>query len=187
MQSQGLKSSRYADFLKGIEEALPALRSFARSLTCNRMAADDLVQATCERALERAEQVTNMGGLKSWLNRIVYTQWQDTIRKQKTQQLNAVHIEVCSFGKKGSEEERSIAKLDVEKALHLLSPEHRAAVVLITVFGYGYDEAAELLDIPPGTVASRVARGRALLAQYLNKAGKHEKQKQQGGGHGQNR
>ncbi len=169
MKTSQAESKRHGEVCKGIESALPAIRAFARSLTADRMSADDLVQSSCERALRRTSQVTNLAGIKSWLNRIVYTQWQDVLRKKSRLKENSVSEESEFEAKQKSVEKAYITKLDMETALACLSAEHRSAVVLVSMLGYGYEEAAELLGVPTGTVASRVARGRVILAEYLQK------------------
>ena len=63
-----------------------------------------------------------------------------------------------------------LKKLNIENALARLSPEHRAAVVLVSMVGYNYQEASDILEVPVGTLASRVARARLLLAKYLKSA-----------------
>lgn len=153
-----------------IERLLPSFRSFAVGLTGDRFVADDLVQASCERALGRLEQVRDLSGVRSWVNRIIYTQWQDLLRKRTSRRAKLI-----SFGQYRSNQlqgvhtgdNRAIAKLDIEKALDLLSEDHRAVLALVVLAGHNYQEAAVILDIPVGTVASRVARAKALMAEFL--------------------
>ncbi len=153
-----------------IERLIPAFRSFAAGLCGDRFVADDLVQAACERALERLDQVRDVTGIGSWINRIIYTQWQDLLRKRKSRRAKLV-----SFGQYRSTQQKSdrpgdyraIARLDIEKGLDRLSDEHRAALALVTIAGHSYQEASVILDVPVGTIASRVARAKALLAEYL--------------------
>lgn len=157
-----------------IERLLPAFRSFAAGLCGDRFVADDLVQAACERALERLDQVRDFTGIGSWINRIIYTQWQDLLRKRKSRRAKLV-----SFGQYRSTQQesappgeyRAIARLDIEKGLDRLSDDHRAALALVAIAGHNYQEASVILDVPVGTVASRVARAKALLAEYLYSTG----------------
>lgn len=155
-----------------MEKRLPVFRSFASGLCSDQFVADDLVQSACERALERLDQVRDVSGVKSWIYRIIYTQWQDLLRKRKRR-----NAKLLSFGQSLTagrqsdtihSERRSIAKLDIEKALDILSADNRAALVLVTMAGYNYSEASGVLEVPVGTVASRVARAKAQLAGYLN-------------------
>jgi len=148
---------------------LPRLRGFARSLTKEADKADELVQAACERALDRLNQVVEGTRIDSWLYRIVYTQWIDKLRRGKTRSsnlvfLNADHETVAAESDTGN---RLADILDAKKALDILPAEHRAAITLVCVEGYSYEEAASVLDLPVGTVASRVARARATLGRFL--------------------
>jgi len=133
------------------------------------MIADDIVQSACERALQRMDQITDIAGIRSWLNRIVHTQWQDILRKRQSRKTNLIQFgeyqAACSESHEGQAEH--ISKLDLRRALEQLSPEHRAAVVLVSMLGYGYQEASEILEVPVGTLASRVARARLLLIGFL--------------------
>jgi RNA polymerase sigma-70 factor (ECF subfamily) len=169
-----ISKDRESEIIAIMEASLPALRAFARGLCGNKMMADDLLQSACERALLRLEQVTDLSGVKSWLNRIVYTQWQDVLRKRTRRNTNLLHLgeyraATGSFSHDNGEE-KQIAKLDIENALAYLSPEHRVAVVLVSMLGYNYQEASVILEVPVGTLASRVARARLLLAGYLEPA-----------------
>lgn len=159
---------------RSIEDALPYLRAFARGLCSNRMEADDIVQSACERALERLDQVTDLSGIRSWLNRIVFTQWQDLLRKRARRRNRTFQLyeyqSLLGQGRGRQTEERNISRLDIRKSLDLLSPDHRVALVLVSMLGYGYEEAAAMLNLPVGTVASRVARARLQLARSLKKS-----------------
>lgn len=151
---------------------LPRLRSFAKTLTGERQAADDLVQSAYERALLHIEQCRPGSRVDSWMYRILYTQFIDNKRKTARQnnalfKLKNYHATLNSSGGGHIEGKQSI-KIDIERALLLLSEEQRAAVSLVTITGYNYTEAAKILDLPVGTVASRVARGRKIMADYLS-------------------
>lgn len=164
-------SKREQGIRKAMEESLPALRAFARGLCLDRMTADDLVQAACTRALDRCDQVVALEGVKSWLYRILYTQWQDTLRQRRRERNTlfqfGLHLANGEEQRQTATESQQLARLDVERALAGLVEEQRAAVVLVDMLGYGYQEAAQVLDLPIGTVASRVARARAQLASAL--------------------
>ena len=148
---------------------LPRLRRFARSLARDPDKADDLVQEACQRALERLDQVREGTRLDSWLYRIIYTRWIDKLRRGKTRTANLVVLgyedtPVAASGKIGND---LAAALDIKKALEALPAEHHAAITLVSVEGYSYEEAASVLDVPVGTVASRVARARTMLGRLL--------------------
>lgn len=170
------KQIREKEIRKALEEALPALRAFARGLCLDQMTADDLVQAACERALARCDQVSSTDGVRSWLYRIIYTQWLDTLRSRRRERSKilqfGLHLMNSEAHQHSDNERQQLARLDVGRALAGLGEESRAAVVLVDMLGYSYQEAAEVMALPIGTVASRVARARAQLAAALAAAGK---------------
>ncbi|UCF91158.1 MAG: RNA polymerase sigma factor [Desulfobacterales bacterium] len=149
---------------------LPRLRRFARSLAKDPDAADDLVQSACERALNRLEQVRAGTRFDSWLYRIIYTQWIDRLRRvrSRTAHLRILAMETRAAAQAAGSAARIQNRMDLQKALSALPEEHRAAIILVCVEGYSYAEAAGVLSLPPGTIASRVARGRAMLAGMLS-------------------
>lgn len=149
---------------------LPRLRRFARGLTGAADRADDLVQAACERALARMEQWTPGTRLDSWMFRIVRTIWIDELRAQA--------VRVRAHDRQEDESERAfdgerhmeahITMEAVRAAVAKLQPEQREILVLVGVEGVSYKEAADILDIPIGTVMSRLARARAALLKMLD-------------------
>lgn len=154
-----------------MERWLPAFRAFASGLCCDQFVADDLVQSACERALNRLDQVREVSGVKSWMHRIIYTQWQDLLRKRYRRKAKLISFghTLAAGGQSNTthNENRTIAKLDIEKALDILSADNRAALVLVTMSGYDYTEASRVLEVPVGTVASRVARAKMQLAEHM--------------------
>ena len=148
---------------------LPRLRGFARSLAKETDKADDLVQAACERALDRLNHVTEVTRLDSWLYRIIYTQWIDKLRRGKTRaaKLFVLNVDQENVAADGDSGNRLADILDMQKALDMVPAEHQAAITLVCVEGYSYEEAASVLGVPVGTVASRVARARTMLGRYL--------------------
>jgi len=154
-------------FDKGLEALLPRLRRFAHGLTANRADADDLTQITLERALRARMQWQEGTRLDAWAYRIMRNCWIDTVRsRSRTGRILAPE----EAGEHVGHDPRAQmdAKIDLERlmrAMVQLPPEQREIVALVLVEGFGYREAAELLDLPIGTVSSRLVRGRtALLA-----------------------
>jgi len=147
---------------------LPRLRRFARGLSGNADRADDLVQAACERALARMEQWTPGTRLDSWMYRIVRTIWIDEIRARAVRERAHEREEL---GERVVDGERDMeAKLTMEavrEAVGELPAEQRETLMLIAVEGVSYKEAAEIMDVPIGTVMSRLARARAALTRLL--------------------
>ena len=148
---------------------LPRLRRFGLSLTKDLDRADDLVQGACERALTRLDQLREGTRLNSWLYRIMYTQWIDTLRRRQTRsdKLIVLSQETESRSVSYDPETNFSRSLDVRGALESLPEEHRAAVLLVCVEGYSYAEAAGVLNVPAGTVASRVSRARDSMSRRL--------------------
>lgn len=149
---------------------LPRLRRFARGLSGSADRADDLVQAACERALARMEQWTPGTRLDSWMYRIVRTIWIDELRARAVR--DRAH-EREDLSEQVVDGERNMeAKLTMEAvrgAVDLLPPEQRETLMLIAVEGVSYKEAADIMDIPIGTVMSRLARARAGLTRLMEK------------------
>ena len=150
---------------------LPRLRRFAFSLTGNMDEADDLVQAACERALSREHQWRRGTRLDSWLFRIIHNLWIDNARSSRQSKIH-IPIEEEGEGQKEVSEEGGIeAKIMLQQVLQAMEqlPEtDRVILSLICVDGMSYREASATLDIPLGTVMSRLARARQRLYALLN-------------------
>ena len=148
---------------------IPHLRRFARGLTKDPDKADDLVQDACERALKKLNRPGEELRLKNLLYRIIHNRWIDNLRRRKTRFDKLIVLSEQNKFKASDPHagDRLDVVLDLQSALDKLDDEHRAAIMLICVEGYSYAEAATILEVPPGTVASRVARARAKLGELL--------------------
>lgn len=151
---------------------LPRLRRFARSLARDAADADDLTQVALERALKARDQWQPGTRLDSWMMKIMRNSWIDETRSRvRRARTFAPEEEGAAVGSDAHHDiERSAAMQDVDKAMDSLSPEQREVVALVLVEGLAYREAAALLDIPIGTLTSRLTRGRQALAQMLEAA-----------------
>lgn len=149
---------------------LPRLRRFAYSLTGRMADADDLVQTACERALERFSQRLPGSRLDSWMFRVIKNAFIDATRKHKVRGDSVDPLEALQVADDVAhrlfENRSTLAR--VTAALQQLPEEQRMVLVLIGVEQHTYREAAEILDIPVGTIMSRLARGRAHLDRLLN-------------------
>ena len=148
---------------------LPRLRRFAINLTGEVDRGDDLVQHASERALSRASQWKPGTRLDSWLFRIIYNAWIDeqrSIQSQSRTDLEAARNVVDDNGTAAAEVR--LAAQEVLGALANLPEEQRAVLSLVCVEGMAYRDVAEVLNIPVGTVMSRVARGRLAIAEQLD-------------------
>ncbi|MFF5866640.1 sigma-70 family RNA polymerase sigma factor [Pseudomonas sp. NPDC012596] len=146
-------------------ELLQRLRRFALWLTREPGSADDLVQGTVERALARSSQQRDADALRAWLFTILYRLFLDGKRRER------LHARWLSwFGNAEREEEALggnienivLAQADLQ-AFARLSAEQRALLLLVSIEGLSYKEAAVALQIPIGTVMSRLSRARAAL------------------------
>jgi RNA polymerase sigma-70 factor (ECF subfamily) len=157
---------RFGDQLVAV---LPRLRRFARGLTGSAVEADDLVQAACERALARQHQFQEGTRFDSWMFRIVQTIWIDQVRSRDVRKEGGEVAEE----RLGSDEpvrrvEARLALEEVRRAVDRLPPDQRTALLLVTVDGLSYKEAAEIIRVPVGTIMSRLARARIALQAKLD-------------------
>jgi RNA polymerase sigma factor (sigma-70 family) len=160
----------FEDSLAGL---LPRLRRFAHALSRNTPDADDLTQATVERAIRSKSQWAPGTRLDSWLYRIMRNLWIDTVRSRSRKARYEVGTEeVEQLGDGRDEAMQAAAELQrMMRLMQRLPAEQREVVALILIEGFGYSEAAEILDLPIGTVSSRLARGRTSLLQWVGMAG----------------
>ena len=147
-----------------LRELIPRLRRFARTLTREPVAADDLVQATLERAVSRWKSRSAAGSLQAWLFSILYRRFLDERR-------SAGRFTRLLSGWLGgprevapSAEDVVMARMSLE-SFERLPAEQRALLVLVVVEGLSYRETAQALGVPIGTVMSRLSRARQALRQ----------------------
>lgn len=162
-----------AAFCQIIASLLPRLRRFCRALTGSANDADDLAQAAIEKAMRNMERFrddnADEAGIVRWLFTIAHNHWRDDRRSSR---VRTPHVEYETLadmaGEDGTrtQEQRSQAER-VQQALASLVPDQRNVVALVLIEGFAYREAAEMLEVPIGTVMSRLARGRATLATLL--------------------
>lgn len=146
---------------------LPRLRRFARTIARQPHDADDLVQITVERALVRFEQWRPDTRLESWMFSIMKNAWIDEVRARGRRDRVLAPAEAGeTVGDTSSEAQ--LTAMSVEAALAQLPDEQRLAVSLVLVEGLSYKEAAEVLEVPIGTLTSRIARGRETLMRILS-------------------
>lgn len=146
---------------------LPRLRRFAYSLAGSLDEGDDLVQQACERALARLDQYTPGTRLDSWMFRIIQTSWLNRLRYsgRRGVENNPEVAENIGFDARIHEQTEARAALAIVRAeVAKLPEEQRAALALVALDGMTYQEAADALDVPIGTIMSRVARARRKLA-----------------------
>jgi len=156
------------DVREALVAALPKLRRFAYALTGTPHEADDLLQASVERALAKSDQYRPGTNFEGWLFRICRNLWIDEMRSRQTRKESAPFDEEVAPPAGAPDSERAMqASLDLDKvrsAMASLNEDHRAVLALVGVEGLSYKEAAAVLDLPVGTVMSRLSRARAQLA-----------------------
>jgi RNA polymerase sigma-70 factor, ECF subfamily len=141
---------------------LPRLRRFALSLARKPDLADDLVQISCEKALANAASWTEGTRFDAWMFRILRNTWIDQTRRRKTEGATEdVYTREDLVGVRGDTAVENLLTLQkVWEAIGNLPHEHREILVLVCVEGLTYKEAADVLNLPVGTVMSRLARAR---------------------------
>jgi RNA polymerase sigma-70 factor (ECF subfamily) len=153
-----------------LAELLPRLRRFARVIARNVHDADDLVQVAVEKALTHAAQWRPGSRLDNWMFSIMKNAWIDEVRARgRRERIHAPEEAGLGVGD-ASAAARDIG-LSVQAAMARLPEEQRMALALVLVEGLSYKDAAEALDIPVGTLTSRLARGRQALQALLGPDG----------------
>ncbi|WP_338801396.1 sigma-70 family RNA polymerase sigma factor [Pseudomonas sp. RSB 5.4] len=152
-----------SEFDEHLREIIPRLRRFAVSLTRNSSSADDLVQASLERALSGWGAKRAEGDVRAWLFAILYRQFLDAHRRSRR------YARMLEFftGRDDAEPstERTVIAQSTLRAFDRLPTEQRALLLMVSVEGLSYKEVAEILNVPTGTVMSRLSRARQALRQ----------------------
>ena len=154
-----------------LEEHIPGLRRFARALLHgDRQAADDLVQDSLERALSRWHQRRREGDLRRWIYTILYHRFiSDRYRlRRRCEHKSLSEVQEADQPGVEGDQDRALAHRDLMRGLATLPEEQRAVLLLVGVEDFSYEEAARILELPIGTVMSRLSRGRERLRRYMN-------------------
>jgi RNA polymerase sigma-70 factor (ECF subfamily) len=152
------------------DEHIPRLRRYARALTGDRTQADDLVQDCLARAWEKLHLWRRGSDLRAWLFTIMHNLFANEVRRRKSRpELLALDDQALEVPQR-STAESGLALRDLEAALATLPAEQREVLLLVALEELRYEEVAKLLDIPIGTVMSRLARGRERLRALMSGA-----------------
>jgi RNA polymerase sigma factor (sigma-70 family) len=155
------------DMMLLVEPLIPALRRYARALVRNHATADDLVQDCLERAVSRWHQ-RREGDPRPWLFTILHNLAVNQFRQAKTR---GQHVTIEETGEsdlgQDAVQERKLMYQDVLNKLARLPEDQRAVLLLIAVEDLSYADAAKVLDIPVGTVMSRLSRARERLQREI--------------------
>ena len=148
---------------------LPRLWRFAMRLTGDRHDAEDLVQRACVRALERRHQLQPGTSTLSWLFSIVHSIWLNEVRAQQTRRRGSIQwseeLADTVADPTGPSPETYTLHRQIISAVERLPDAQRAVMLLVAVEGLSYREAAQALDVPVGTVMSRLARARLAIGE----------------------
>lgn len=150
-------------FLDEIEACVPALRRYARALTRDADRADDLVQDCIERAIRKRALWKPTGPLRAWLFRILLNLYRNELRSARRR---GEHVPVDMLVVEPAvapAQPGRIALAEMSRAIETLGREQREALLLVVLEGLSYAEAADALEIPMGTLMSRLGRARAAL------------------------
>jgi RNA polymerase sigma-70 factor (ECF subfamily) len=156
-----------AEICRKIEEEIPRLRRYARALTRDVNAADDLVQDCLTRALSKVHLWQKGTDLRAWLFTILHNQYVNHVRRA-VREGSAVGLSdnepmLTSAPNQG----KRLELRDLERAIARLPEEQRSVLLLVGLEGMRYEEVATVLNVPVGTIRSRLSRGREMLRQLM--------------------
>lgn len=154
--------------LSKIEECIPALRRYALALVQDRQRADDLVHSCLVRAFDKLHTPRDDVGLRAWLFGIIHnlyvSRWRCATMRRNAEALTE-HEGNNAFSGLNGQEDRS---KEAVRALNSLPEDQRAVILLVSVADLSYAEAGIVLDVPIGTVTSRLACGREHMRQFVD-------------------
>jgi RNA polymerase sigma factor (sigma-70 family) len=148
-------------------EQLPGLRRYARALTGNSWAADDLVQDTLERACERWQLWSAGSDLRAWLFTLMHNLFIDGARRALRQQGRRVDVDDVADELVAPRANPDHA-IDLQRCLLRLPEEQREVLLLVTLQDLAYEEVARITGVPVGTVMSRLSRARTRLRELMD-------------------
>jgi RNA polymerase sigma-70 factor, ECF subfamily len=159
------------EFQRELPQLLPRLWRFALRLTRHNADAQDLVQRCYLRALERRHQWQSGTSLVSWLFTIMHSIWMNELRSAQRRREGSLaseeSFEDCEDTSRSGDPEYHLLCKQVVQAVQALPEAQRVVMILIAVEGLSYREAADAIDVPIGTIMSRLARARSTLGQQF--------------------
>ncbi|NIA67705.1 RNA polymerase sigma factor [Pelagibius litoralis] len=161
------KKAARARLAQEIQGFHPRLWRYCLALSGERTAAEDLCQSACLRALEKSDQLQPASNSDRWVFRIARNLWFNQLRAEKVRRGGGlVASDDIALASPDPNAETNIFHAEVLRAVMALPEAQRITVFLVYVEGFSYKEAAEHLQIPIGTVMSRLAAARSKLAAY---------------------
>jgi RNA polymerase sigma-70 factor, ECF subfamily len=157
------------DFGKELEEEIPRLRRYARSLVRDAARADDLVQDCLLRAIRKRHLFQPGTDLRAWLFTIMHHQHVNDVRRGVREGVNIPVEDVASVLSVPSTQDSRLALRDFDRVMSQLPEEQRQVLLLAGLEGFPYDDIASILEVPVGTVRSRLSRAREALRHMLGR------------------
>src|SRR5205085_253739 len=151
------------DIYRNIEAEIPRLRRYARALTRDVVSADDLVQDCLTRALGKLHLWQEGSDLRAWLFTILHNQYVNRIRRAVREGATVALNETEPMLSRAPQQTKRLELRDLERAIAQLPEEQRSVILLVGLEGMRYEEVAAVLDVPVGTIRSRLSRGREAL------------------------
>ena len=156
-----------SDFARLLEAENPRLRRYARALTRDAVRADDLVQSCLLRAVAKKHLWQVGTDLRAWLFTILHNQHVNDVRRAVREGITVSVEDVAPMLTIQSNAAASLQLRDLERAIAALPEEQRQVILLVGLEGMRYEDVAKILDIPIGTVRSRLSRGRDMLRRLM--------------------
>ena len=153
---------------QGLVELIPRLRRYARALVGDRASADDLVQDTLERAWTKLHLFRQGTDLRAWLFTVMHNVHVNRIRAAR--QTEALDEEMPELAQRAAQGDSLVVR-DLERAIAALPSAQREVLLLVALEDLSYEETARVLDIPVGTVMSRLARAREKVRALMSGKG----------------
>lgn len=150
-----------------IQAEIPRLRRYARALTRDAIAADDLVQDCLTRALGKLHLWQRGTDLRAWLFTILHNQYVNYVRRSVREGAVVGLSDNEPFLTHAPQQGQRLELRDLERAIAKLPEEQRSAILLVGLEGMRYEEVAAIFDVPVGTIRSRLSRGREALRRLM--------------------
>ncbi len=157
-----------SDFAGLLQNEIPRLRRYARALTRDAARADDLVQSCLVRAIAKQHLWEPGTDLRAWLFTILHNQNVNEVRRSVREGITVAVEDVAPVLTMAPRAGACLQLRDLERAIRLLPEEQRQVILLVGLEGMRYEEVAAVLDIPIGTVRSRLSRGREMLRRLMD-------------------
>jgi RNA polymerase sigma-70 factor, ECF subfamily len=158
------------EFGRLLESEIPRLRRYARALTRNTAKADDLVQSSLVRALEKQHLWQPGSNLRAWLFTILHNQHVNDVRHSLRQGSVGPVEDAEPVWRADPVVDASLELRDLQRGINTLSHEQREVLLLVGLEGMRYEQVATILGIPVGTVRSRLSRARTTLRLLMDGA-----------------